>query len=206
MKSKGVRSFDLDVFLAGQTGGGGNRKYKKDDVIFTQGDPCDGVFYVQEGKCKIAVVSERGKEVVVALHEKGDFFGEGCLTGQLRRLATATAMTDCELLRLDNATIERVIHEQVEFAEFFIARVLARNARVEADLVDQLFNSSEKRLARQLLLLAHFGKRKIGTHQTENRPSHARRNDRHHSVTSKLLYEQVSQARFNRLQRRYSYP
>jgi CRP/FNR family transcriptional regulator, cyclic AMP receptor protein len=156
VKSKGVRSFDLDVFLAGQTGGG-NRKYKKDDVIFTQGDPCDGVFYVQEGKCKIAVVSERGKEAVVALHEKGDFFGEGCLTGQPRRLATATAMTDCELLRLDSATIERVIHEQVEFAEFFIARVLARNARVEADLVDQLFNSSEKRLARQLLLLAHFG-------------------------------------------------
>jgi CRP/FNR family transcriptional regulator, cyclic AMP receptor protein len=157
VKSKGVLSFDLDVFLAGQTGGGGNRKYKKDDVIFTQGDPCDGVFYVQEGKCKIAVVSERGKEAVVALHEKGDFFGEGCLTGQPRRLATATAMTDCELLRLDSATIERVIHEQVEFAEFFIARVLARNARVEADLVDQLFNSSEKRLARQLLLLAHFG-------------------------------------------------
>ena len=203
MKSKGVRSFDLDVFLTGQTGGGGNRKYKKDDVIFTQGDPCDGVFYVQEGKCKIAVVSERGKEAVVALHEKGDFFGEGCLTGQPRRLATATAMTDCELLRLDSATIERVIHEQVEFAEFFIARVLARNARVEADLVDQLFNSSEKRLARQRTF--RHG-RKIGTHQTENRPSHARRNDRHHSVTSELLYEQVSQARFNRLQRRYSYP
>jgi CRP/FNR family cyclic AMP-dependent transcriptional regulator len=158
VKSKGVRSFDLDVFLAGQNGGGGNRKYKKDDIIFAQGDPCDGVFYVQEGRCKITVVSERGKEAVVALHEKGDFFGEGCLTGQPRRLATATAMTDCELLRLDKAAIERVIHEQTEFSEFFIARILVRNARVEADLVDQLFNSSERRLARHLLLLANFGK------------------------------------------------
>ena len=135
----------------------GNRKYKKDDVIFTQGDSCDGVFYVQEGKCKITVISERGKEAVVALHEKGDFFGEGCLTGQTRRLATAIAMTDCELLRLDNAAIERVIHEQTEFSEFFIFHLLARTARVEADLFDQFFNSSEKRLARQHLLLANFG-------------------------------------------------
>jgi CRP/FNR family cyclic AMP-dependent transcriptional regulator len=157
VKAKGVPPFDLDVFLAGQNGGGGNRKYKKGEIIFTQGDACDGVFYVQEGRCKITVVSERGKEAVVALHEKGDFFGEGCLTGQTRRLATAIAMTDCELLRLDSATIERVIHEETEFSEFFIARLLARNARVEADLVDQLFNSSERRLARQLLLLANFG-------------------------------------------------
>ena len=121
VKSKGVRSFDLDVFLAGQNGSGGNRKYKKDDIIFTQGDPCDGVFYVQEGRCKITVVSERGKEALVALHEKGDFFGEGCLIGQPLRLATATAMTDCELLRLENSTIKRVIHEQAEFSEFFIS-------------------------------------------------------------------------------------
>jgi len=156
VKSKGTRSFDLDVFLAGQNGGGANRKYSKDDIIFAQGDPCDGVFYVQEGRCKIAVVSERGKEAVVALHEKGDFFGDGCLTGLPRRLATATAMTDCELLRLDNAAIKRAIHEHTEFSEFFISRILTRSARVEADLVDQLFNSSEKRLARQLLLLANF--------------------------------------------------
>jgi CRP/FNR family transcriptional regulator, cyclic AMP receptor protein len=116
------------------------------------------VFYVQEGKCKMTVVSERGKEAVVALRNKGDFFGEGCLTGQTRRLATAAAMTDCELLRLDVAAIRRVIHDQTEFSEFFIARLLAQSARVEADLVDQLFNSSEKRLARQLLLLANFAK------------------------------------------------
>ena len=149
------KPFDLEVFLAGN-GGGGNRRYKAHDIIFAQGDPCDGVFYVQQGKCKMTVVSERGKEAVVALHDKGDFFGEGCMTGQTRRLATATAMTDCELLRLDNAAIKRAIHEHTEFSEFFISRILTRSARVEADLVDQLFNSSEKRLARQLLLLAHF--------------------------------------------------
>jgi CRP/FNR family transcriptional regulator, cyclic AMP receptor protein len=115
------------------------------------------VFYVQEGRCKITVVSERKKEALVALREKGDFFGEGCLTGQQLRLATATATTDCELLRLENATIKRVIHEQTEFSEFFIFHLLARTARVEADLVDQFFNSSEKHLARQHLLLANFG-------------------------------------------------
>ncbi|MGC2461797.1 MAG: Crp/Fnr family transcriptional regulator [Steroidobacteraceae bacterium] len=158
MKSKGKRAFNLEVFLAGENGGRSTKKYKKGDIIFTQGDTCDGVFYIREGSCKITVVSERGKEAVVALHEKGNFFGEGCLTGQLLRLSTATAMTDCELLRLDNATIERVIHEQPEFSELFIAHLLARNTRVEADLVDQLFNSSEKRLARLLLLMANFGK------------------------------------------------
>jgi CRP/FNR family transcriptional regulator, cyclic AMP receptor protein len=157
VNAKKTASFDLEVFLAGN-GGGGNRKYKAHDIIFAQGDPCDGVFYVQEGKCKMTVVSERGKEAVVALHDKGDFFGEGCLTGQTRRLATAAAMTDCELLTLNIATIRRLIHEQTEFSEFFIARLLAQSARVEADLVDQLFNSSEKRLARQLLLLANFAK------------------------------------------------
>jgi CRP/FNR family transcriptional regulator, cyclic AMP receptor protein len=158
VKSKGKPAFNLEVFLAGENGGRRTKKYKKDDIIFAQGDTCDGVFYIREGSCKITVVSERGKEAVVALHEKGGFFGEGCLTGQPLRLATATAMTDCELLRLDNATIERVIHEQPEFSELFIAHLLARNTRVEADLVDQLFNSSEKRLARLLLLMANFGK------------------------------------------------
>jgi CRP/FNR family transcriptional regulator, cyclic AMP receptor protein len=157
VKAKG-KPFNLEAFLADKNGGTRIRKYKKGETIFTQGDTCDGVFYIREGSCKITVISERGKEAVAALHKKGDFFGEGCLTGQSRRLATATAMTDCELLRLDNATIECVIREQPDFAELFIAHLLARNTRVEADLVDQLFNSSEKRLARLLLLLANFGK------------------------------------------------
>ena len=180
MKSKGKRAFNLEVFLAGENGGRSTKKYKKGDIIFTQGDTCDGVFYIREGSCKITVVSERGKEAMVALHEKGNFFGEGCLTGRLLRLSTATAMTDCELLRLDNATIERVIHEQPEFSELFIAHLLARNTRVEADLVDQLFNSSEKRLARLLLLMANFGKEgKTGPVKDKDKPRDARRNDWH---------------------------
>ena len=157
VKAKG-KPFNLEAFLAHGNGGTTIRKHKKGDTIFTQGDTCDGVFYIREGSCKITVVSERGKEAVAALHEKGDFFGEGCLTGQSRRLATAIAMTDCELLKLDKATIQRVIHEQPDFAELFIAHLLVRNTRVEADLVDLLFNSSEKRLARLLLLMANFGK------------------------------------------------
>ena len=156
MKKK--RPFDLEAFLASGNGSGSVQSYKKNQVVFSRGDRCEGVFYIRDGTCKVTVVSERGKEAVVALHEKGDFFGEGCLTGQPRRLATDTAMTDCELLRLDNASINRVLHEQPEFSEFFIAYLLARNTRVEVDLVDQLFNSSEKRLARLLLLMANFGK------------------------------------------------
>ena len=158
MKAKGKRAFNLEVFLAGENGGRRAKKYKKGDIVFTQGDTCDGVFYIRVGSCKITVVSDRGKEAVVALHEKGDFLGEGCLAAQPLRLATATAMSDCELLRFDNATIEQAIHQQPEFAERFIAHLLARNTRIEADLVDQLFNSSEKRLARLLLLMANFGK------------------------------------------------
>lgn len=158
MKAKVKRAFNLQVFLAGENGGRRAKKYKKGDIVFTQGDTCDGVFYIREGTCKITVVSDRGKEAVVALHENGDFFGEGCLAAQPLRLATATAMTDCELLRFDNVIIERAIHQQPKFAELFIAHLLARNTRVEADLVDQLFNSSEKRLARLLLLMANFGK------------------------------------------------
>jgi CRP/FNR family cyclic AMP-dependent transcriptional regulator len=154
---KNKRSFSLETFLATANGGRTVQKYKNGEIIFTQGDLCDGVFYVKEGKCKLTVISERGKEAVIALHQEDDLFGEGCMTGQPRRLATAVAMTACNLLKIDIPTLKRVIHEQPEFSEFFISHLLARTARVEADLVDQLFNSSEKRLARQLLLLANFG-------------------------------------------------
>jgi CRP/FNR family transcriptional regulator, cyclic AMP receptor protein len=115
-------------------------------------------FYIQSGKVRKAVISEQGKEAVVALLGTGDFFGEGCLTGQPLRLATVSAMTECVIVRIAKADITRVIHEEPAFAELFIAHLLSRNSRVEADLVDQLFNSSEKRLARILLLLANFGK------------------------------------------------
>jgi CRP/FNR family cyclic AMP-dependent transcriptional regulator len=124
----------------------------------SQGDPADSVFYIQDGKVKVCVISEQGKEAVVALHGKGDFFGEGCLTGQPLRLATVAAMTDCVIMRLDKAAIVRVLHNEPKFDEMFMSYLLARNARVEEDLVDQLFNSSEKRLARMLLLMANFGK------------------------------------------------
>jgi CRP/FNR family transcriptional regulator, cyclic AMP receptor protein len=126
--------------------------------VFRQGDPSDSVFFIQSGKVKKIVVSEQGKEAVVALLGPGDFFGEGCLAGEARRLATVSAMTKCVIARISKADITRVIHEEPAFAELFIAHLLARNSRIEEDLVDQLFNSSEKRLARVLLLLANFGK------------------------------------------------
>ena len=139
-------------------GGRSISKYRKDETVFSQGKPADAVFYIQNGKVKITVVSEQGKEAVVAVLGPDEFCGEGCLTGQPLRLATATAMADCEIMRLEKATMIRVLHEEPAFSEMFVSHLLARTIRVEADLVDQLFNSSEKRLARALLLLANFGK------------------------------------------------
>src|SRR6202790_1054439 len=150
--------FDPKAFLATVDGGRTLSKYRTGKVIFSQGDPADAVFYVQKGQVKITVVSERGKEAVVAVMGPDEFCGEGCLTGQPRRMATATAMTECEIMRLEKATILRVLHDEPAFSEMFVSHLLARTIRVEADLVDQLFNSSEKRLARTLLLLANFGK------------------------------------------------
>jgi CRP/FNR family transcriptional regulator, cyclic AMP receptor protein len=126
--------------------------------VFSQGTPADAVFYIQKGKVKVTVLSEQGKEAVVAVLGPDEFCGEGCLTGQPVRLATATAMTECEIMRLEKAAMIRVLHEEPAFSEMFVSHLLARTIRVEADLVDQLFNSSEKRLARALLLLANFGK------------------------------------------------
>lgn len=151
-------AFNLKVFLTAVGGGKTPVKYRKGETVYAQGDPSNFVFYIQSGNCKVSVISERGKEAVVALHGKGDFFGEGCLNGQPRRLGTVTAMSDLKLMRFENAAIQRVLHQEPDFSEFFISYLLTRNARVEADLVDQLFNSSEKRLARLLLLMAHFGK------------------------------------------------
>jgi CRP/FNR family transcriptional regulator, cyclic AMP receptor protein len=158
MKSKRRLPFDPKVFLSKVNGGRANSKYLKDELVFTQGEPADSVFYIQSGKVKKTVVSEQGKEAVVALLGTGDFFGEGCLTGEPLRLATVSAMTECVIVRISKADITRVIHEEPAFAELFIAHLLARNIRMEEDLVDQLFNSSEKRLAGVLLLLANFGK------------------------------------------------
>src|ERR1700686_1776587 len=157
MKSKRKLPFDPKVFLSKVNGGRSISKFLKDELVFTQGEPADSVFYIQSGKVKKTVVSEHGKEAVVALLGTGDFFGEGRLTGQRLRLETVSAMAQCVIARISKADITRVIHEEPAFAELFISHLLARNSRVEADLVDQLFNSSEKRLARVLLLLANFG-------------------------------------------------
>jgi CRP-like cAMP-binding protein len=150
--------FSVKTFLSTVEEGRTVASYRKNQKIFSQGEPADSVFYIQEGKVKVCVISEQGKEAVVALHGDGDFFGEGCLTGQPLRLATVAAMTDCVIMRLDKSAVVRVLRDEPKFSEMFMAYILARNARVEADLVDQLFNSSEKRLARALLLLANFGK------------------------------------------------
>jgi CRP/FNR family transcriptional regulator, cyclic AMP receptor protein len=150
--------FSVKSFLSSVDRGRTITSYRKNEKIFLQGNPADAVFYIQEGKVKVCVTSETGKEAVVALHGKGDFFGEGCLNGQPLRLATVTAIMECVVMRLAKATIVRVLRDEPKFSEFFMSYLLARNARVEEDLVDQLFNSSEKRLARVLLLLANFGK------------------------------------------------
>jgi CRP/FNR family cyclic AMP-dependent transcriptional regulator len=150
--------FDPKVYLATVDGGRTLSYYQKDEVIFSQGELADSVFYIQKGNVKITVVSEQGKEAVVAVLGPEEFCGEGCLAGQPRRMATASAMTECEIMQLHMADVIRVLHEEPAFSEMFVSHLLARTIRVEADLVDQLFNSSEKRLARALLLLANFGK------------------------------------------------
>jgi CRP-like cAMP-binding protein len=155
---KKKQPFNVKNFLSTVNGGRTITAYRKNDKIFSQGDPADAVFYIQAGQVKVCIISELGKEAVVALHGKGEFFGEGCLTGQPLRLGTVAAMTDSVIMRIDKGAIVKVLRDEPKFSETFMAYILARNARVEEDLVDQLFNSSEKRLARTLLLMANFGK------------------------------------------------
>jgi CRP/FNR family transcriptional regulator, cyclic AMP receptor protein len=157
-KAKKRNTFSVQTFLSTVDGGRTVSTYQPKQKIYSQGDPANAVFYIQEGKVKVCVISELGKEAVVALQGKGEFFGEGCLNGQPLRLATVMAMTECVIMRIDKAAIVRVLHDEPNFSEAFMAFLLARKARVEEDLVDQLFNSSEKRLARVLLLMANFGK------------------------------------------------
>jgi CRP/FNR family cyclic AMP-dependent transcriptional regulator len=152
------KKFDLKVFLAETGKGRALADYAKNQQIFLQGAPADGIFYIQKGKIKLTVVSKQGKEAVVAILGAGDFFGEGCLAGQSLRMASATTMLECSILRIEKAGAIRLLHEQPAFSEVLLHHMLSRNIRIEEDLVDQLFNSSEKRLARVLLLLANFGK------------------------------------------------
>ena len=157
--AKRLRKFDPEIFLSTVDGGG--RKiaaFPKKQTIFVQGDPSDAVFYIQKGKVRLTVVSKAGKEAIIGILNEGDFFGEGCLTGQLLRLSSATAVTDCSVMRIDKKSMMAMLHREPAFSDMFVAYLLTRNIRYEEDLVDLLFNSSEKRLARILLLLAHFGK------------------------------------------------
>lgn len=157
-KKKAEAAFDVKVFLGKTNGGRRMADHAANGVIFSQGDPANAVFYIHKGKVKLTVVSRRGKEAVVAILGAGDFFGEGCLTGQPLRMATSVAVSECSIMRLEKSEVIRALHEQPSFSEVFVAHLLSRNIRIEEDLVDQLFNSSEKRLARVLLLLANFGK------------------------------------------------
>jgi CRP-like cAMP-binding protein len=158
MAKKPKQTFDPKDFLSKIGKGRSIANYSPAQNIFSQGDLAESVFYIEEGKVKLTVTSEQGKEAVVAILGKGEFCGEGCLASQPRRIASATAMTDCHIMQLDKGEVIRVLHDEPAFSELFISHTLARTIRVEADLIDQLFNSSEKRLARALLLLANFGK------------------------------------------------
>ncbi len=153
-----IKPFDSAAFLNVVGDGRTVHKYRKGRVIFAQGDAADSVFYVQRGKVQLAVISPRGKEAVIAILSDDYFFGEGCLAGQPVRMATAKALTDCTIVQVAKSTMVSVLHNDPNFSELFIAHLLTRNIRIEEDLIDHLFNSSEKRLARILLLLANFGK------------------------------------------------
>ena len=160
---KGCARFDPAVFLETVAKGRTISTHRKKQVIFAQGDAADAVFYIREGKVKVTVVSRQGKEAIVAVLGTDEFCGEGCLIGQPKRLATATALSECKIMRVEKTEMQRILQQEPAFSQMFMSHILTRNARVEEDLVDQLFNSTEKRLARVLLLLANFGK--------EGRPS-----------------------------------
>ncbi len=158
MKTKKVPSFDPRPFLASVGTGRSVLKYRRGKTIFRQGDPADAVFYIQKGKVQITVLSDQGKEGVIAILEPGEFFGEGCLAGQPSHMASAGAMAECVIVRIEKDRMIRELRDEPDFSQLFMTFLLSRNVQIEADLVDQLFNSSEKRLARVLLSLAHFGK------------------------------------------------
>ena len=158
MRNSAALAFDPKTLLTWIEHGKTTREYRGRQVVFSQGDAADAVFYIQSGKVKLTVVSTRGKQAVIGVLERGSFFGEGCLAAQPLRMSTASAIQASSIVRVGKSTMVRLLHQEPEFAELFTAYLLSRNVRIEEDLVDQLFNSSEKRLARVLLLLAHFGK------------------------------------------------
>jgi CRP-like cAMP-binding protein len=157
-KTKSKPPFDLKVFLNKANRGRTVAEYRANERVFVQGETANAIFYIKKGEIKLTVLSKQGKEAVVAILRSGDFFGEGCLAGQPLRMASAVAMSECSVMKVEKAVVLRLLHEEPSFAELFMAHLLSRNIKIEEDLVDQLFNSSEKRLALVILLLANFGK------------------------------------------------
>ena len=203
MTPKKTKTFDLKAFLNKANGDRSIATYPTNARIFEQGDAADAIFYIQKGKIKLTVVSKQGKEAVVAILGEGDFFGEGCLAGQPMRMASAAAISECTAMKLSKAAVVKLLRDEPVFAERFLTHLLTRNIKIEEDLVDQLFNSSEKRLARVLLLLANFGKdTQAGRGDSEDQPGDAGGNRGDHSLAGQLFHEPLSQARLHRLQRR----
>jgi CRP/FNR family cyclic AMP-dependent transcriptional regulator len=157
MAKKHNPPFDPKVFLGGAGKGRRITTYRKNQIVFSQGEPADAVFYIQKGKVRISIVSDRGKEAIVSILGPDDFFGEGCISGQAQRIATVDAMSESVVVRIEKEEMVRLLHEEPLFSEMFMTHLLNRTMRVEADLIDQLFNSSERRLARLLLILANYG-------------------------------------------------
>jgi len=194
------RQFDPKTFLTVINGGRRILAFPKKQAIFVQGDPSDAVFYIQKGKVKLTVVSKTGKEATIGILKEGDFFGEACLTGQPLRLCSATALIDCSVMRVEKKTMIEVIHQERAMSDVFVAYLLTRNIRYEEDLVDQLFNPSEKRLARMLLMLAHFGNE--GAPQTvipKISQETLAQMVRHHPAANQFFHEQVQEVRLHRL-------
>jgi CRP-like cAMP-binding protein len=189
-----IATFDPHPFLTNVDTGKSIREYQADEFVFSQGDAADAVFYVQSGKVKLTVVSKSGKEAVVAILPEASFFGEGCLAGQPIRMSTASAVSRSAIVRVEKSAMVALLHQEPEFAERFLAYLLSRNIRMEADLVDHLFNSSEKRLARLLLLMANFGQESKPIAYRENESGDPRRDGGHNPFASQFLYESVQGA------------
>lgn len=191
------QSFDLKVFLGTEGAGRVMLKFRKHQKIFVQGDASDSVFYIRKGKVKLTVVSQLGKEAVIAILGADEFCGEASLTGQLLRLSTARAMTDCDIMKLSKAAMVNVTSSEPAFSEMFIEHLLMRTIRVEEDLVDQLFNSSEKRLARALVACEFWQRRSASENHRQNQSGNACGNDRYDPFTRQSLHEQISQTRLH---------
>ena len=202
MAGKTDQAFDPKEFLAKVGEGKTILEFRKDEVVFAQGDEANAVFYIQKGRVKVVVISEQGKEAVVGILEPGQFFGEGCMNGHSLRIATTTAMEECLVTAITKTAMIAALHDEPKFSELFIAYLLTRNSRIEEDLIDQLFNSSEKRLAPATPAGEFRQGGQPSTDQSEYRPGDIGRNDWNDTIPRQLLHEQIPQAWLHQLQRK----